>query len=122
MTITEFEEFGGYSRYKGTPHPPYHEPMQGRYDVNDTLNAPPTSNEHAYEVSEHTYVLDNALNASPMSNEHNTEVKGHRFMSSKNLTVKQQDRYVRDLVRKAAEYGMTPEALHELNKSCLWEQ
>jgi hypothetical protein len=116
------EEFEGYSGYEGTPHPPYHEPIHGTYDVNDASNTSPTSNVRTFELDERAYVLDDASNASPVPNEHDTEVEGHEFVSSENLTIEQQDRYVRDLLRKAAEYGMAPEELHELNESCLREQ
>jgi len=121
-TVTKFFKFSGYSGYGGMLYPSYHKPMQGMYDVNDVSNTPPTSNKCACKVSKRTYVLNDVLNMSLMSNEHDTEVKGHRFMSSKNLAVEQQDRYVQDLVRKATEYGMTPEALHKLNEGCLREQ
>jgi hypothetical protein len=63
-----------------------------------------------------------ASNASPVPNEHDNEIEGHRYVSSENLTIEQQDRYARDLVKRAAEYGMTPGELHQLNEDCLREQ
>jgi hypothetical protein len=108
---TEPEEFGGHSGYEGTPHMPHLGPEPGTYDVNDASNASPTSNVREYQ-------LDDASFAPPPSNERDDEVNRHEFVS----TAHPQERYAADLIRRAAELGMTPGELHELNEECIREQ